>query len=32
VEASVVAVQIELPDSETVLEMDTASGNAISVQ
>jgi hypothetical protein len=32
VEASVVAVQIELPDSESVLEMDTASGNAISVQ
>jgi hypothetical protein len=32
VEASVVAVQIELPDSETVLEMDTASGNAISVR
>jgi hypothetical protein len=28
----VVAVRIELPDSETEVEMDTASGNAISVQ
>ncbi len=32
VEASVVAVQIELPESEIVLEMDIASGNAISAQ
>lgn len=32
VEASVVAVQIELPDSETEVEMDTASGNATLVQ
>jgi hypothetical protein len=32
VEASVVAVKIELPDSETEVEMDTASGNSTSVQ
>jgi len=32
VEASVVAVQVELPDGETEVEMDTASGNATSVQ
>jgi hypothetical protein len=32
VEASVVAVRIELPDSETEVEMDTASGNSTSVQ
>jgi hypothetical protein len=28
----VVAVKIELPDSETEVEMDTASGNSTSVQ